>query len=64
MKKPKILEPRANSFMTKTLKNIGECLPQMDYTSMLRSQNKHDITDLPFLLHSNEFLHFRALIAF
>ena len=32
MKKPKFLDPRANSFMTKTLKNIGKDLPQMDYT--------------------------------
>ncbi len=35
MKKPKILDLRVNSFMTKTLKNIGKGLPQMDYTASL-----------------------------
>ena len=32
MRKPKILDLKVNSFMTKTSKNIGKGLPQMDYT--------------------------------
>ncbi len=35
MKKPKILDPRFNSFMTKTLKNIEKGLPQMDYNKIV-----------------------------
>ncbi len=55
MKKSKILHPRYNSFMTKIPKNIGQCLPQMDYTFHTQTHLYNTFTptnyETPSLVH-------------